>query len=305
MQPRSERVHALQLRIAQVETAHRGSSRVHSTGLPALDELLPGRGVSRGGIIEWIGVHAGATAGYLALRVAAAALADEGTGVEEVLVVVDQPIARPDRPLTQYQPAARARGDRFQSGDTFGLFYPPVAAAVGIDPRRIVLIRPTTEADGLWAIDQSLRSPAVAAVWSELPHIEGAAARRLQLAAEEGSGLGLLVRPPSALSEPSWADVRWEVRGMAIQSSRTGGTRKDQATVRRIQVKLLRCRGARSGATCVLEIEETHTMNSPLATTRNPLPKEPIDATGSLHLAAELAHPTRHSASSDRFQSEA
>ncbi len=87
------------------------------------------------------------------------------------------------------------------------------------------------------ALDQALRCPAVAAVvaWPESldGKLDGRTFRRLQLAAEQGGGLGLLIRPESVRSQPSWADVRLLVE--PLPSTAPYG--------RRMRVVLLRCRG--------------------------------------------------------------
>jgi len=43
-------------------------------------------------------------------------------------------------------------------------------------------------------------------------------ARRLQLAAEQGGGLGLLIRPEAVRHQPSWADVRLLVEPLPTTS---------------------------------------------------------------------------------------
>jgi hypothetical protein len=87
-------------------------------------------------------------------------------------------------------------------------FYPPAAAHEGIDLRALVIIRPRSSSELLWAWDQALRSSAVAAVWGMLPRIDPRDFRRLQLAAEQGHTLGLLLRSTTLQQDPSWAQVR-------------------------------------------------------------------------------------------------
>ena len=96
--------------------------------------------------------------------------------------------------------------------DRTGEFYPLAAVAQGIEPARLIVVHPGNKADHTWALDQALRCPAVAAVvaWPESldGKLDGRTFRRLQLAAEQGGGLGLLIRPESVRCQPSWADVR-------------------------------------------------------------------------------------------------
>lgn len=136
-------------------------SAVFSTGSTTIDGCLPYGGYESGTIIEYLQHSAGSGATTLALSAAREAL----TATDRFCVIVDW---------------------RQQ-------FYPPAAAALGLDLKRIVIVRPTTLADRLWAIDQALRSPAIVAVIVEIEQLDDRAARRLQLAAESGGSLGLLI----------------------------------------------------------------------------------------------------------------
>lgn len=89
--------------------------------------------------------------------------------------------------------------------------WPPGLAALGLDPAHLLLIE-AGGTDALWAAEQALRSPALAAVVAVLPMLDLAAARRLQLAAEAGGTLGLLLRPGGgARPAPTAARTRWRV----------------------------------------------------------------------------------------------
>lgn len=91
--------------------------------------------------------------------------------------------------------------------------YPP---AIAHDPTnllgRSVFVDPPTREDRLWAIDQALRSPAVATVVADGRGLTMAASRRLQLACEAGGAMGLLSRPLHERSELSAATTRWLVQ---------------------------------------------------------------------------------------------
>jgi hypothetical protein len=80
--------------------------------------------------------------------------------------------------------------------DPAGTFYPPAVAGVGMSPGQVCLLRPRSAADVVWAAIECLRCPGVGAVVAlvtqRLSRVE---VRRLQLAAERGSGVGLLLRP--------------------------------------------------------------------------------------------------------------
>jgi hypothetical protein len=124
-------------------------------------------------------------------------------------------------------------------------FSPPAAAGWQIDVTRVVVVRPVSAADQLWAVDQALRSPGVGAVWVRLPPLDTRDFRRLQLAAEEGRSLGVLLRPASVRGWPAWSDVQWLVEPQPARESW------------RLRVELLRCRGGAGGRAAILELDET------------------------------------------------
>jgi len=211
-----------------------------SSGCAGLDRLLPGRGFRRGTLVEWLADGdancRGSGAATLAAIVAKNACGHNTTGEAKTLVVVDH------------------RGE----------FYPPGAAGLGIDLKRLVVVQPENKADNDWALDQALRCPGVGAVLAWQRQIDGRTFRRLQLAAEQSAAVGLLIRPAAARVEPSWADVRLliEPLGKALTMGRWRNKR-------RLRIHLLRCRGGTSGRSLDVEIgndinNETHTVH-PLA----------------------------------------
>jgi len=175
-----------------------------------------------GMLVEWLADGPGTGVDTLALLTARSAVASDG-----VLVVIDR------------------RGE----------FYPPAAVGMGIDPRRMILLRPDTLADQSWAWDQSLRCPAVTAVLGWPRQLDDRTFRRLQLAAEEGRTLGLLVRPLEARAEPSWATARLLVT--PLRSRRETGVGS-----RRLRVEVLRNRTGRQMGHFTVEIDdETHRLS--------------------------------------------
>ena len=182
-----------------------------STGSESLDRLLPQGGFSGGMLVEYLGAGIASGAQTLAL-LAAREACREGKS----LLVVD-----------------RSRH-----------FYPPAAAAWGIDLARLIVVHPDNEADELWAIDQALRCRGIGAVWAQRDKLGGRDFRRLALAAESGKALGLLIRPAKVRGQPSWAQVQLLVR----PRSSTGNWR--------LQVEVTRCRGGPSGGMVELEIDE-------------------------------------------------
>jgi protein ImuA len=96
----------------------------------------------------------------------------------------------------------------------------------GLPMDRLMILRVAHPRDALWAFEEALKCPALAAVLAELPEAGDAAdltaTRRLLLAAQTGGGLGLLLRHrPSPL--PSAAMTRWQVAAALSQPDRFGG----------------------------------------------------------------------------------
>jgi protein ImuA len=198
-----------------------------SSGSDALDRLLPDRGFRRGTLIEWLVPADGSGAETMALTTAREACREQGA-----LVVLD--------------PA--------------GEFYPPPCARLGIDLARLIVVQAANPKDNTWALDQALRCAAVAAVLAWPEKLDGRAFRRLQLAAEQGGGLGLLIRPQRVEREPSWAEARLLVNPLPAPISAAG---------RWLRVQVLSCRGGGSGGSVEVEID---------------------DETCTVHLAPRLVH---------------
>lgn len=156
------------------------NAETFSTGSTALDTWLPGGGLQRGRICEWVATRESGGAGTLSMITTASAIADR-TG--PVIVI-----------------------------DPTETFYASGAIACGIPAERIVWCRCPTRRDSVWALDQALRCRAVAAVWAMLPwHLGDRDARRLQLAAEAGRTPGLFVLTAGEAHRSSFAPVRFHV----------------------------------------------------------------------------------------------
>ena len=173
MSNRTQTLESLRMRVRELESECHSLGDKASTGCDELDGLLGGQGFEHGSLVEWIG-SAGSGATTLALKAAQAACK------QHMLVVLDRN----------------------------GQFYPTAAAAVGIDLQRTIVIRPNSTQDYQWSLLQILRSTGIAAVVCWPDKANEKMLRRWQLAAEHGKTLGFLVRPPTALREPTWAKVR-------------------------------------------------------------------------------------------------
>ena len=122
--------------------------------------------------------------------------------------------------------------------------YGPGLAGYGLDTRRLVLVRGRSQADLLWAMEEGLRSGAVAAVVGEVQDADLTATRRLQLAAEAGRSTALLLKtsrqkPGEGKSAPSAAVTAWRIAAAPSAPAPYG----IGVGAERWRVELVRCRG--------------------------------------------------------------
>lgn len=124
--------------------------------------------------------------------------------------------------------------------------YAPALAAWGIDLSRTLLVRPSSQADQLWAVEQTLRAGICGAVlaWPDKSSTgpgckrnDHTVQRRLQLAAEAGQCLGLLFGNAEQAQHPSPAAMRLRLErvpeGIAVEIlKRRGGRPLGPITVR-------------------------------------------------------------------------
>lgn len=180
------------------------------SGWPALDRLLPHGGVSRGSLVELPDAENGCGA-----QTVAAALTAQAGRAGGAVVVID--------------------------GD--GHFYPPGLAAWGVPLARLVDVR-ASGAAALWAADQALRCPAVAAVWLWRARLTPHDAQRLRLAAQEGGSLGILFRADRRAGQSGTADLQLTVEP------------RPSGRGRRLRVAVTRCRGGAAGEAADIDIDD-------------------------------------------------
>ena len=204
-------VRELAWRIEEIESSQRphGSAAI-PLGIPGFDRFLPDRGLPAGSLVELLSAADGAGAWTLGFL-----MAKHAAGDRKALVVVD----------------------------TTHSFYPPAAAKLGTDLQRSIVIRPTTRRDTYAAVNLSLRCPAVGAVLFRCDHLSALDFRRLQLVAEAGGGMGVLLRGSAALRAPSSAALRLLVSPVPSTSP-----------FPQLRIEVVRCRRGTSGRSFILEI---------------------------------------------------
>jgi protein ImuA len=227
---------ALRDRIRQIEAPARHG--MLPFGLAAIDRALPGSGLALGAVHEILGQGGDEEDGAAAAGFIAGILARLGAG--PVLWCLPRP-------------------------DLHG----PGLLAHGLDPARLVLVCAKRDDELLWAMEEGLRTPGLAAVVGEIGRLPMVAGRRLQLAAERSGVTAFVLRRwrngAEALAErerPSAALTRWRVAALSSRDINMPGI-----GLPRWRVELLRCRG---GAPAAWEVEVA-------------------DATGHVSLSAGLA----------------
>jgi hypothetical protein len=223
---------------------------VFSCGVAGIDRLLPGGGLRHGMVVEWVGKKE--------RQSSRAAEQQRRNGYcSSALPLFCSSVAT--LALLGAREACREGGELVVI-DRQQTFYPPAAAAWGIDLERLIVVRPHNARDEMWAAVESLRSPAVAAMWTAIDRLDSRAFRRLQLAAQAGRTLGLIMRPPRARVEPSWADVTLEAGPLSVVRRPLYGNYEPRTTDhgRHIQVHVLRTRHGRPGGAAMLEIDDAN-----------------------------------------------
>ena len=260
----------LRERIRRIERPVAAVHGILPFGIAAIDRVLPGGGLARGALHEILGMGGDEEDGALAAAFAAGILgrlADQGSLAGDGMVLWCLP-----------------RTD----------LYGPSLAAHGLDPARLVLVRAPRDAEILWAMEEGLRAPGIAAVVGEVGSLPAVASRRLQLAAERSGITAFLLRRwrdgGQAARErnlPNAAVTRWRIAALPSQpppipSTASGGGLGWGSGVGhpRWRVELLRCRG---GEPACWEVEEA-------------------DATGHVSLASALADRPAAPVSAEQFR---
>ena len=107
--------------------------------------------------------------------------------------------------------------------------YGPGLAAFGLDPARLIVVTARRPADRLWAMEEGLRCPALAAVLGELDALDLTAARRLQLAAETSGVTGFVLHPNGGHPAQATAVTRWKITAAAAPVSAGHGVHRSDS----------------------------------------------------------------------------
>jgi protein ImuA len=237
MSDRTTDLGALRQRLALIERGRRGD-RSHAVdpalpfGAAEIDRALPGGGIALGALHEVLGLGA------------AEEEAAEGAGfLAGILARLE-----PGRPVLW---CAR-RPD----------LHAPGLALHGLAPERLILARPQSETDVLWAMEEGLKCRALAAVVGEVEALPLAASRRLQLAAETGGIAAFALRRrqrsvPNGMSwgseaQPTAAVTRWRIASCPSRLVDEPGIGRPLWLV-----ELLRCRGGVPARWIVEACDET------------------------------------------------
>jgi protein ImuA len=243
--PRPASLAALREQIRHIEQPVRHG--VLPFDIAAIDEALPGGGLALGAVHEILGSGGDEEDGAAACGFVAGLLARLGSG--PVLWC----LKRPD-------------------------LYGPGLVAHGLDPSRLVVVSAPRDEDILWAVEEGLHAPGLAAVVGEIARLPLVAGRRLQLAAEHSGVTAFLLRrwrngaeAARERGRPSAAVTRWRIAAIPAREVNDPRLRQLIGTPR-WRVELLRCRGG-VPAQWVVESGEV----------------EVADATGHVRLSPELA----------------
>ena len=226
----------LRERIRRIEQPTAAVHGVLPFGIAVIDRVLPGGGLALGALHEILGADGDeedvAVAGAFAAGILGRLTTRESSAGDGTVLWC---LPRPD-------------------------LYGPGLAAHGLDPAHLVLVRAPRDAEILWAMEEGLRAPGIAAVVGEVGSLPAVASRRLQLAAERSGITAFLLRrwrdgglAARQRALPNAAVTRWRIA--ALPSRPPPG--EPGVGRPRWRVELLRCRGGEPACWEVEGADET------------------------------------------------
>jgi protein ImuA len=227
----------LRQRIAAQERRTLKSWPSVSLGSPTLDHTLPGGGLAAGALHEFLP----ATPGDIA------ALAGFSLGVLAQILRMHAGF------VLLALPSFHALRE--------GAFYPVGLTALGCDPDRLVQLRAPKSENVLWAMEEGLENPALAAVVGVLPGNDRAydftASRRLAMRAAASGVTALLIRSQRAPGEATAAQTRWSIAAAPSEARAWAGGRMPGLGAPQWQVELTKSKSGALGEWRVRWDDET------------------------------------------------
>jgi protein ImuA len=231
-------IERLRARLARLEAVSRSAEAALPLGLPGIDRILRGGGLARGCLHELCGAP------------------DHGAALGFAAVLLGRLMAAGDHVVW--------------IGPRDELFAPGLAE-LGLAPERMIVVRARAQGGRLWALEEALRSPGLAAALAEVDQLSLTQSRRLQLAAEAKGVTALLLRPLGAGATPSAATTRWRIEAAPSEADNAAGKTARALGPPRWRVSLFRCRGGRTGSWHLAWRKEGwHEIADPLAVAAEP-----------------------------------
>jgi protein ImuA len=205
----------LRERIAHLEGSSARKANTLPFGIPDMDERLPGGGLA------YAAIHEVSGGGTDTVNGAAAALFAGGI-------------------------AARTKGKILWCLTRPDLFFPALAQA-GLHPDRVIFCEAGREEDVLAACEEGLGFGGFGCVVGELVRLPMTASRRLQLAAENGKSMGIVVRRWRRQSEakdygqPTASTTRWRVSVLPSEPLPVAGVGRARWLAELMRVKAGEC----------------------------------------------------------------
>jgi len=216
--PNPEEIHPLLWKASQLA---RTAGRVVESGYESLAAELPGGGWPKGSLIE---------------------LMTSQSGIGELRTLRPALVTLSDKPIALIQPPQVPNMHAF--------------AYMGVDPSKLVWIRPKKSADGLWAVEQILKTGSFGAVLFWQQHIRGESLRRLSLAAQSNETVLWLTRPLANAQDSSPAPLR-----LALRAAENG-----------VSVEVIKRKGPVGGASFIVPVGPSPSLISPFARKQRRLP---------------------------------
>ncbi len=156
-----------------------------STGYPELDEILPGRGWPRNGLVEVISKQ-------------------WGMGELQLLLPLMRAVIAQGKWVLWISPPHQ--------------LYAPALVQAGVDTEQVLVVKADTSCrDALWSMEKALQSGSCGLVLAWQNWLPGRVLRRLQLAGETGDTLGVLFK--HNVSEHSPSPLRMEIKSSCDEGS--------------------------------------------------------------------------------------